>query len=180
MYSSYFVLFLVKRLFAIAFCCSFCTFAIAEEGDMEPTQVPADLPVIQDGDKTSDLAFFALSLAGIHYKYGGSTPDSGLDCSGLVRYVFKEVLGEELPRSAEEISNVGNAIDLRELQPGDLVFFNTLKRSFSHVGIYLGENKFIHSPATGGKVRVENMTLQYWKKRFNGARRIGNWANLYR
>jgi len=86
--------------------------------------------------------------------------------------VFKDALGAELPRTSAEISRVGEKIEQKDLQPGDLVFYNTLRRGFSHVGIYLGDNKFIHSPSAGGQVRIESMDLAYWKKRFNGARRI--------
>lgn len=120
----------------------------------------------------SQLAMQAVSMLGIHYKYGGNSPENGLDCSGLVRYVYKETLGKDLPRTAAEISHVGEHVDPHDLRPGDLVFYNTLRRGFSHVGIYLGDNKFIHSPSAGGQVRIESMDLSYWKKRFNGARRI--------
>ena len=123
-------------------------------------------------DRAANLAIQAMSLIGIHYQRGGSSPEHGLDCSGLVRYVFKEAWGAELPRTSAEISKMGENIDKQDLQPGDLVFFNTLKHTFSHVGIYLGDNKFIHSPSAGGKVRVESMDLSYWKARFNGARRL--------
>lgn len=116
----------------------------------------------------------AMGMIGIHYKYGGNSPEHGLDCSGLVRYVFKEAWGTNLPRTSEEISRVGLHIETQDLQPGDLVFYKTLKHAFSHVGIYLGDNKFIHSPAPGGAVRIESMDLSYWKKRFNGARRIND------
>lgn len=122
--------------------------------------------------KTSDLAVEAMSMLGIKYRYGGNTPETGLDCSGLVRYVFKAALGTDLPRTAAEISRVGEKIDSHDLQPGDLVFYNTLRRGFSHVGIYLGDSKFIHSPSAGGEVRIESMNIAYWKKRFVGARRI--------
>lgn len=122
--------------------------------------------------RASELAVRALGMIGIRYKYGGTEPENGLDCSGLVRHVFKEAWGAELPRTSEEISRLGEHVDARELQPGDLVFYNTLRRGFSHVGIYLGENRFIHAPSGGGKVRIESMDLSYWKKRFNGARRI--------
>jgi cell wall-associated NlpC family hydrolase len=124
------------------------------------------------GDRANELAMRALGLIGIRYKYGGNTPESGLDCSGLVRYVFKQTWGADLPRTAEEISRVGTKVDSHDLRPGDLVFYNTLRRGFSHVGIYLGDNKFIHSPSAGSAIRVESMDLAYWKKRFNGARRI--------
>jgi cell wall-associated NlpC family hydrolase len=122
--------------------------------------------------RASELAIRAMGMIGIRYKYGGTAPESGLDCSGLVRYLFKEVWGADLPRTSEEISQVGERVDTKDLQPGDLVFYNTLKRSFSHVGIYLGDNKFIHAPSAGGQVRIENMDVGYWKRRFNGARRI--------
>lgn len=122
--------------------------------------------------RASELALHAMGMLGIDYKFGGNTPEQGLDCSGLVRHVFKEVWGTSLPRTSEEMSHVGHRVDNSDMQPGDLVFYNTLRRGFSHVGIYLGDNKFIHSPSTGGKVRIESMDIRYWKSRFNGARRI--------
>ena len=122
--------------------------------------------------KASDLAVEAMSMMGIKYRYGGNSPETGLDCSGLVRYVFKAALGTDLPRTAAEISRVGEKVDTHDLQPGDLVFYNTLRRGFSHVGIYLGDSKFIHSPSAGGEVRIESMDIAYWKNRFAGARRI--------
>jgi cell wall-associated NlpC family hydrolase len=123
-------------------------------------------------DRASELAMRAMGMLGIHYRFGGNTPENGLDCSGMVRYVFKEAWGMILPRTSEEISHVGKKVDDKDMQPGDLVFYNTLKRGFSHVGIYLGDNKFIHSPSAGGQVRIESMELGYWRKRFDGARRI--------
>lgn len=123
-------------------------------------------------NRASELVLSAMGMLGIQYKYGGTTPENGLDCSGLVRHVFKEAWGEDLPRTSEEISHLGQHVDQKDLQPGDLVFYNTLKRGFSHVGIYLGDSKFIHSPSAGGEVRIESMDINYWKKRFNGARRL--------
>lgn len=114
----------------------------------------------------------ALSLTGIRYKYGGNSPETGFDCSGFVRYVYQQATSLTLPRSAIEISRLGTKVPKEELLPGDLVFFNTLKSAFSHVGIYLGDNRFIHSPSSGGTVRVENMKDGYWAKRFNGAQRL--------
>ena len=125
-------------------------------------------------DRASDLAIRAMSMIGIRYKFGGNTPEHGLDCSGLVRYVFKQAWGADLPRTSEEISRVGATVDKNDLRPGDLVFYNTLRRGFSHVGIYLGDNKFVHSPSAGSSIRIESMDLGYWKKRFNGARRISD------
>ena len=124
--------------------------------------------------RASELVVGALGLLGIAYRFGGNTPQSGFDCSGMVRYVFQHTLGLDLPRRAEEISRVGTKVDRKHLKPGDLVFYNTLKRTFSHVGIYLGNNRFIHAPATGGVVRVEDMNESYWVRRFTGARRIAD------
>ena len=119
-----------------------------------------------------ELVVRALSFVGVNYRRGGESPETGFDCSGLVRHVFRESLGLALPRTSRDISRVGETIHREALQPGDLVFFNTLRHGFSHVGIYLGEHRFVHAPASGGEVRVEDMRLNYWSKRFNGARRI--------
>ena len=118
------------------------------------------------------LTEYALSLTGTPYKYGGISPDSGFDCSGFVGHVFKHTMGKTLPRSSDEISRVGVAQKSGALRPGDLVFYNTLNKTFSHVGIYLGDGQFIHSPSSGKVVAVVNMSEPYWQKRYNGARRI--------
>jgi len=120
----------------------------------------------------SDVVVQALSLLGTPYRFGGSSPEVGFDCSGLVHHVFASVLERDLPRRAEEISGVGHAVSRAELQPGDLVFFNTLRRAFSHVAIYIGEGRFVHAPARNGRVRVEGLDSRYWAARFNGARRV--------
>jgi len=119
-----------------------------------------------------DLSVFALGLIGINYKWGGTTPETGLDCSGLVRYVFQQVTGVTLPRTAKEMSRVGDQVALDDLKPGDLVFFNTRRFAFSHVGIYLGDNRFIHAPSRGREVEVATLDKSFWHKRFNGARRL--------
>ncbi|MDR5854814.1 C40 family peptidase [Caballeronia sp. LZ062] len=124
--------------------------------------------------KAGDVVVGALNMIGVRYRWGGDTPDSGLDCSGFVRYVFQDTLGMTLPRRAEEMSRVGEKVRVSDLKPGDLVFFNTMRRSFSHVGIYIGDNKFVHSPSTGSTIRVDDMENGYWEKRFTGARRIEN------
>jgi hypothetical protein len=151
----------------------FCAPLFAQEIGM-PLPDPPRSRLQKFSDRASELAMHAMGLIGIRYKYGGDTPESGLDCSGLVRLVFQEAWGLSLPRKSEEISRVGQRIDADELQPGDLVFFNTLRRSFSHVGIYLGDSKFVHAPSSGGQVRIESMDVNYWKKRFNGARRLSD------
>jgi cell wall-associated NlpC family hydrolase len=128
--------------------------------------------------KAQEVLINALSLTGIKYKYGGSNPDTGFDCSGFVRYVFSQAANLTLPPTARAISQIGKTIKKDELQPGDLVFFNTLKSAFSHVGIYVGDNKFVHAPRAGGAVRIESMQTSYWASRYNGAQRLDNEANV--
>lgn len=142
---------------------------VSAETEQEPGSVLDRISSFTD--RAAQVALEALSLVGIRYRYGGNSPEQGLDCSGLVRYVFREA-GTELPRTSSEMSQRGQPVDKQDLQPGDLVFFNTLNRAFSHVGIYLGNNQFIHAPSAGRNVRVENMDMTYWKTRFNGARRV--------
>ena len=117
------------------------------------------------------LADEALSYLGIRYRFGGTSPATGLDCSGLVLNVFRNAVGLDLPRTAREMADLGDRIGKHDLQPGDLVFFNTMRRTFSHVGIYLGDDKFIHAPRTGALVRIDDMSQSYWSTRFTGARR---------
>jgi len=123
-------------------------------------------------DTASEITSYALGLIGVSYKFGGNTPDQGLDCSGLIRYVFQQATGIALPRTARDQARVGESVAMDKLQPGDLVFFNTRRFQFSHVGLYLGDNKFIHAPSRGGSVEVVSLEKQYWQKAFNGARRI--------
>ncbi len=127
-------------------------------------------------EKAQEVLINALSLTGIKYKYGGSSPDTGFDCSGFVRYVFHNAANLTLPPTARAISQIGKTVKKDELQPGDLVFFNTLKSAFSHVGIYIGDNKFIHAPRAGAVVRVENMQDSYWARRFEGGQRLDELA----
>ena len=119
-----------------------------------------------------DVAIYALGLIGVDYRYGGETPESGVDCSGLVRYVFQQVTGVTLPRTSKELSRLGNKVASADLAPGDLVFFNTRRLPFSHVGIYLGDNRFIHAPSTGSEVEISRLSETYWQQHFNGARRL--------
>ena len=141
--------------------------ASARERASQASAVPANV-----WHGAQDLAIYALGLIGVDYKFGGTSPDRGLDCSGLVRYVFQQVTGVTLPRTSQEISRMGQKIPVAELMPGDLVFFNTRRLQFSHVGIYLGEGRFIHSPRQGGEVEIVTLSKDYWQKRFDGARRL--------
>jgi len=124
-------------------------------------------------DVASDLVLSAMNFLGVPYRRGGSSQESGFDCSGFTRHVFENSVGLILPRRASEQANSPDLVPVKksELKPGDLVFFNTLRHTFSHVGIYIGDDKFIHSPRAGGKVRVEDMRQAYWQQRFDGARR---------
>jgi cell wall-associated NlpC family hydrolase len=124
-------------------------------------------------DMASDLVLSAMNFLGVPYRRGGSSQESGFDCSGFTRHVFENSVGLILPRRASEQANSPDLVPVQksELKPGDLVFFNTLRHTFSHVGIYIGDDKFIHSPRAGGQVRVEDMRQAYWQQRFDGARR---------
>jgi cell wall-associated NlpC family hydrolase len=124
-------------------------------------------------DQMSSLVVHAIGFLGVPYKRGGNSVETGgLDCSGFVRAVYEQIAGLALPRRAEQQAAVTQKIDKTELQPGDLVFFNTMRHAFSHVGIYVGDGKFVHSPKPGAEVRIEDMRVSYWNRRFDGARRV--------
>ena len=166
--------------------------AFAAPDDVEPpvavappaAKVVADAPPAGPGaplsllrqlhERTSEMAVAAMDFVGIRYRRGGESTETGFDCSGLTRHVFAMSLGMMLPRRADEQATAPGFVAVRrdDLQPGDLVFFNTLRRSFSHVGIYIGANRFIHAPRTGASIRTEDMSFAYWAKRYNGARRL--------
>lgn len=140
------------------------------EEDLRPERSPLAGGIEQP---RAELLLRAFGLLGVHYRFGGDSPDTGFDCSGLVKYLFGEVLGLALPRRAQDISLMGDPVGRHELYPGDLVFFDTLREPFSHVGIYLGDHRFIHAPSSGGQVEIVSMSDRYWHRRYNGARRIG-------
>jgi len=123
-------------------------------------------------NESTALATTALNMLGIKYRFGGGAPSTGFDCSGLVIYAAEKSLGLKLPRQSASIAKQGASVKRSELQQGDLVFFNTRGHRNSHVGIYLGDHKFVHAPRTGSVVRVESMDVAYWRKRYNGARRL--------
>jgi cell wall-associated NlpC family hydrolase len=123
-------------------------------------------------NKASELVVHAMGFLGVPYQRGGGTFETGFDCSGFVKAIFEQTVGLVLPRKAEQQSADTQRIDKKELVPGDLVFFNTMHRAYSHVGIYVGDGKFIHSPKPGAEVRIESMGAAYWNRRFDGARRV--------
>jgi cell wall-associated NlpC family hydrolase len=131
------------------------------------------LEQVRDG--ASDLVINAMNFLGVPYRRGGNTAESGFDCSGFTRHVFENSIGLLLPRRSAEQANASGLLKVQkdELRPGDLVFFNTMRRAFSHVGIYIGDGKFVHAPRTGQQIKVEDMRASYWTQRFNGARRAG-------
>lgn len=117
-----------------------------------------------------DIAIFALSLIDTGYRFGGRNPEAGFDCSGMVAYIYAQAAGMTLRGSAADLARRGRPVNSDELRPGDLVFFNTRNAPFSHVGIYLGEQRFVHAPATRGKVRIDRLDSDYFAKRFEAAR----------
>ena len=138
------------------------------------TQVPAPAASTEStsSDAMNDLAIYAMSLADTPYRYGGNSPASGFDCSGFVRYVFQQSLQWQLPRTSLEMSRTGEPLQEDQLRPGDLVFFNTQQQPYSHVGIYVGEDRFVHAPKSGKAIAIVNMRENYWRSRYDGARRI--------
>ena len=136
-----------------------------------PYSTPPARPQAASAERSEALLQALLAL-GTDYRYGGASPVTGYDCSGLVAHVFRQAWGLRLPHNARAQSEYGAPVSLAELQPGDLVFFNTQHRAFSHVGIYLGNGRFVHAPRTGEEVKVERLRIRYWMSRFDGARRL--------
>jgi len=162
-------------LFYIVFI--FMTLGCASYGPM--TSAPVQSPEARSAASTAlpsaqraEALLQALLALGLDYRYGGNSPVTGFDCSGLVAHVYLEAWNIRLPRNSSAQSKVGTPVSLAELQAGDLVFYDTLKRPYSHVGIYLGDGRFVHAPKTGAQVRIESLKSAYWSQRYNGARRI--------
>ena len=163
-----------------------CGSAYAEPVESVPTDNPRIREILSErglganlktmsqsvATNTSGLITTAMGMIGIPYRRGGTSAETGFDCSGFVRAMYSDAVGHLLPRIAYEQAKATTTIEKKELEPGDLVFFNTMRRAFSHVGIYVGDRKIIHAPSRGKTVRVESMQSSYWAKRFNGARRV--------
>jgi len=157
-----------KTLYSIVFSAAISGCASFGPSPAVPETAPAPAPRAE----RSEALLQALLALGVDYRYGGNSPVSGFDCSGLVAYVYREAWGIRLPHSTRAQSEAGVPVSLAELQPGDLVFYDTQKRPYSHVGIYMGDGRFVHAPKSGARVRVESLESAYWSSRFNGARRI--------
>lgn len=128
--------------------------------------------VLDDTEQPQELVIRALGLLDTGYRFGGRNPEAGLDCSGMVSYLVEQVSGRRLPHNAAKIAEITRPVELAELQPGDLVFFNTMNRRHSHMGIYLGDGRFVHAPSSRGRVRIEHLHGPYFGPRIDGARTL--------
>ncbi|WP_153148026.1 C40 family peptidase [Dechloromonas sp. H13] len=131
-----------------------------------PAGTIAPLPVSEKGN---EVALYALGLIDTGYRFGGKNPEAGLDCSGMVAFIYGQAAGVRVSGSAADIARNTRPIDRGALRPGDLVFFNTLNRPYSHVGIYVGDARFVHAPSTNGKVRIDRLNDRYYAQRFEAA-----------
>ena len=165
---------------SLVFSLAFASVAVAETAE-EPSAAASAAPVKQNffgkvagtvSGGSSTLINNAMQLIGVRYRWGDTAQQTGFDASAFVKYVFSDTLGFLFPNKSGDMSTVGSQVSRDKLKPGDLVFFNTLQRANSHVGIYVGEDKFIHAPARGASVRVDDMNSKYWEQRFDGARRV--------
>jgi len=146
------------------------------------SRAPADAPLTQprggsyfaleDETHAREMVLFALGLLDTGYQFGGRNPEAGLDCSGMVAWIVENISGKQLPHNAAQIAGRTRPIEVSQLQPGDLVFFNTLKRRHSHMGIYIGDGRFIHAPSSKGRVRIERLDNRYFAPRIDGARTL--------
>ena len=168
----------MRLRFAIILACSLSAPVAPAHADDD--SLPADLAVRFSSigglggflDRAQDIVLNAMGFMGIPYRWGGSSPDTGFDCSGFVQYVFRQAAGLVLPRSSFDQIRQGAVVAREELQAGDLVFFNTMRATASHVGIYVGENRFIHAPSRGKTVEIVSLSDAYWQARYDGARRL--------
>jgi cell wall-associated NlpC family hydrolase len=146
--------------------------SVAANRGESPTPTAPDL-LHQVHDRAAEAVLSAMNYIGVPYRRGGNSADTGFDCSGFTRYVIENSLGLVLPRRADQQAKAPGLLSVKreDLKPGDLVFFNTMRRTFSHVGIYIGDNRFIHAPSHGKDVRTDDLSFAYWAKRFTGARR---------
>ncbi len=131
------------------------------------TIAQASRPVSEKGN---EVVMYALGLIDTGYRFGGKNPEAGLDCSGMVSYIYGQAAGLKVQGSAADLARNCRSINRADLRPGDLVFFNTLNRSLSHVGIYIGDTRFIHAPSTNGRVRIDRLSDGYYAQRFEAAR----------
>ncbi|HDR8994525.1 TPA: C40 family peptidase [Burkholderia vietnamiensis] len=154
----------------------FATVALETQTGPDGLPLPVPLPAgpkVKPKNWRMAMIANAKKYLGTPYVWGGNSPEQGMDCSGFVRWVTAMTIGKALPRLASQQSEVGTEVPKDELQPGDLVFFDTKRGPATHVGIYVGHNMFINAPHTGAKIRFESLTSEYWEARWHGARRVG-------
>lgn len=159
---------LTLMLIAVAIC---LLAGCAGSGKLGSSKVPR-LAIAVDPAQRTEVVLTAMALLESRYKYGGTHPVKGFDCSGLVAYVFENAAKQPLPHNTAEIAGLSRQISRKQLKAGDFVFFNTLNRPFSHMGIYIGEDRFINAPSTGGQVRIDSLKNPYYAKRFESARTL--------
>ena len=138
---------------------------VSRIGGDDPANAAANI-----NDKANDVVLFALGLIETGYRFGGKNPEAGLDCSGMVSYVYRKSADMRLAGSAADLARQGKAVPAAQLRPGDLVFFNTRNKSYSHVGIYIGDDRFVHAPSSRGKVRTESLKNGWFAARFEEGR----------
>ena len=168
MFAQYFTGFPHRTKRGPLLCCALLLLAACSTPRIVDTPPPAAHSTVSAGGQ--EVAFFALALIDTGYRFGGKNPEAGLDCSGMVSYVFAQATGLRLAGSAADIARRGRPVDRGQLQPGDLVFFNTRNAPFSHVGVYIGDDRFVHAPSTNGRVRIDHLSSRYYAERFETAR----------
>ena len=153
-------------------CCGLAVLVTACATPPAPRDAPELAPTARAGhsEKGNEVTLFALGLIDTGYRFGGKNPQAGLDCSGMVSYIYDHGAGLKVRGSAAEIARQGRPVERASLRPGDLVFFNTSNASFSHVGVYIGENRFVHAPSSNGRVRIDQLNARYYAQRFEAAR----------
>lgn len=158
------------RTWLLGIACALLLAACATQRETIPP--PKEPLVVGDRDKGREVVMYAFNLIGVGYRFGGKNPDAGLDCSGMVAYLYQQVTGMRLPHNAAAIARLARPIARDALQEGDLVFFNTRNKPYSHVGIYVGEDRFVHAPSRNGKIELANLSDRYFGKRFESARTL--------
>jgi cell wall-associated NlpC family hydrolase len=150
---------------------SACSGLPSQRAESGPPPPSAPLPISETGD---EVAIYAINLIGTGYRFGGKNPEAGLDCSGMVSYIYRQAAGINVTGSAADIAKRGKEINRQSLRPGDLIFFDTEHKPFSHVAIYIGDNRFVHAPSTNGRVRIDRLDNHYYAERYEMARSYFN------
>lgn len=161
-----------RRAFLVAGLAAMLAACAGPGGGRRDSAAPGGRSISVHPQQRGDVVLTALSLLESNYRYGGSHPHSGFDCSGLVAYVFNHSARQSLPHNTAQIAQLSRKISKRQLKAGDFVFFNTLNRPYSHMGIYIGEGKFINAPSSGGRVRIDSLDNPYFAQRFESARTL--------